>query len=176
MLKLLKAETDLPNLFTVHESPISDERGEFSRVFCQKIFLDAGIDFRVSQVNRNLSLHQFTLRGFHYQVAPFAESKFVRVLQGKILDVVVNIDSQSPHYLSSFQIELSNNGVGLLIGNNYAHGIMTLTDNVEMEYFSNNFYTPDSERGLRWDDPKLNINWPHEPSSISDKDSKWNLL
>lgn len=176
MLKLLKAETELPNLFTVHESAISDERGEFSRVFCQQIFLEAGVDFSVCQVNRNLSLNQFTLRGFHFQVGPFAESKFVRVLKGRILDVVVNIDSQSPYYLSSFQIELTNNGVGFLIGNNYAHGVMTLTDNVEMEYFSNNFYTPDSERGIRWNDPKLNINWPHSPSSISDKDKNWKLL
>ena len=98
------------------------------------------------------------------------------MLRGTILDIVVNVDPKSTNYLKTFSIQLTNNGIGLLIGNNYAHGILTLTDNVEMEYFSDNFYNPQNERGILWKDPKINLEVKLNPKAISEKDRNWALL
>ena len=176
MLKIERVSDEHPHLFLVQENPIVDLRGEFSRVFCVNEFEAAGINFQIKQVNRNKTAKKNTFRGFHYQISPFNESKFVRVLRGTILDIVVNVDSKSPNYLKTFSIQLTNNGIGLLIGNNYAHGILTLTDNVEMEYFSDNFYNPQNERGILWKDPKINLEVDLNPKTISEKDRNWALL
>ena len=176
VLKIEPIGDEYPKLFLVTENPIVDIRGEFSRVFCANDFKESGIDFQVKQVNRNKTAKKNTFRGFHYQISPFKESKFVRVLRGTILDIVVNIDPQSPNYLKSFSTQLTNNGTGLLIGHNYAHGVLTLTDNVEMEYFSDNFYSPQNERGILWKDPKINLEIDLDPSTISEKDKNWGHL
>ena len=175
-LKIERVSDEHPHLFLVREDPIVDLRGEFSRVFCVNEFETAGINFQIRQVNRNKTAKKNTFRGFHYQISPFNESKFVRVLRGTILDIVVNVDPKSTNYLKTFSIQLTNNGIGLLIGNNYAHGVLTLTDNVEMEYFSDNFYNPQNERGILWKDPKINLEVNLNPKAISEKDRNWALL
>lgn len=176
LLKIERVSDEHPQLFLVTEDPIVDLRGEFSRVFCVNEFEASGLNFQIKQVNRNKTARKNTFRGFHYQISPFNENKYVRVLRGTILDIVVNVDSRSSNYLKTFSVELTNNGIGLLIGNNYAHGILTLTDNVEMEYFSDNFYNPESERGILWKDSKINLQPNLDPETISEKDRNWPLL
>ena len=151
-----------------------DERGFFARTFCAREFTEAGMPFEVVQANTSYSASRGTLRGFHYQHAPFAEHKLVRCTRGSAYDVALDIDPQSPTYLQHIGIELSqDNRLALLIPPHCAHAFLTLEDNTEMHYMVSQPYAPEHESGLRHDDPQLAITWPIPVTTVSEKDRLW---
>ena len=154
-----------------------DERGGFARIFCQREFEAHGLNPEVAQCNLSYNHNAGTLRGMHYQLAPAAETKLVRCTRGRILDVIVDMRPDSPTYLQHISAELSEeNRMALYVPGLFAHGYQALTDGAEVTYQVGEFYTPGAERGLRYDDPRLGINWPLPVSVISEKDAAWPLL
>ena len=130
-----------------------------------------------AQVNRSISIPKGTLRGLHYQVGDFAEAKFVRVLSGEIFDVAVDVRKNSETYLQWEGVFLdSRTKKGFYLSPGFAHGILTLKEKTEIEYFVSKPYNKDFERGLLWNDKKIGINWPMNPILISEKDQAWEKL
>ncbi|MHC5065728.1 MAG: dTDP-4-dehydrorhamnose 3,5-epimerase [Planctomycetota bacterium] len=166
-------ETALPGAYVIDLEKRGDERGFFARVFCTDEFAEHGLPDRFVQVNNSLSADKGTLRGMHYQLAPKAESKLVRCIRGSLHDQIIDLREDSPTFGQGFGIELSaENRRMLLVPKGFAHGFLTLEDDTEAFYFVDEFYAPELERGLRWNDPKFAIDWPIEPTVISDKDQK----
>lgn len=154
-----------------------DERGWFARVFCQQEMAAAGLDPRINQVNNSYSPNPGTLRGIHYQVGGFEETKLVRAVHGAVFDVVVDLRVDSPTYKRWAGIEVSaQNRVMLYVPRGCGHAILTLEPDTELMYFSSQQYSPENERGLAWNDPKIGIEWPRAPENISEKDSAWPRL
>jgi dTDP-4-dehydrorhamnose 3,5-epimerase len=161
----------IKDAFVVDLTPIGDERGFFSRVFCQKEFVDNGLDPRVMQINNSYNADKGTLRGLHYQRPPFQETKLVRVVRGSLWDVIVDLRQDSPTFGQWDAVTLTAEKRNMImVPRGCAHGIITLEDHTEMLYFVSEHYAPKYERGLKWDDPKFNIEWPIVPNIISDKD------
>lgn len=160
--------------FIIEMKPMRDERGFFARSFCQKEFEEQGINPRLVQANVSYNNNKGTLRGIHYQISPFEETKLVRCTQGAIFDVIIDLRKESPTYMQWFGVELnSENRTMLFVPESFGHGFQTLMDNTEVTYMVSEFYTPGSERGIRWDDPAFDIRWPVEVQVISDKDANW---
>ena len=131
----------------------------------------AGLEENIVQINNSLSLEKGTIRGIHYQLAPKAETKIVRILNGSVYDVIVDMRPDSSTFLKWFGIELSSkNRMMMYVPRGFAHGFLTLEDNTEAFYLVSEFYDPKYERCLRWNDPFLNIHWPIEPRVVSEKD------
>lgn len=171
------AETPLPGAYLVSIDKKADDRGFFARTFCAKEFEALGIKATVAQVNTCYNGKLGTVRGMHYQVPPATETKLIRCTRGAIYDVIVDLRPDSPTYLKHFGIELSaDNYRALYVPEMFAHGYQTLTEEAEIVYVVSKFYMPGYERGLRYNDPKLKINWPMPVSLISEKDSNWDLL
>jgi len=167
-------KTHLSEVFIVEEEPRGDERGFFSRVYCHEEFSAAGLEFSPAQINRSLSTEAFTLRGMHFQINRSAEDKFVRAISGSIFDVALDIRSESPTYLQWVSVKLTcQNNLGLFIPKGFAHGMMTLEPNTQIEYLVSTPFNAEDERGIRWDDPAVNIKWPEIPTVISMKDASW---
>ena len=161
----------IKDAFVVDLTPIGDSRGFFSRVFCQKEFVEYGLDPRVMQINNSFNAEKGTLRGLHYQLPPFQETKLVRVVRGSLWDVIVDLRQDSPTYGQWDAVTLTAEKRNMImVPRGCAHGIITLEENTEMLYFVSEHYAPQYERGLKWDDPRFNIEWPIEPKIISDKD------
>lgn len=171
------SDTQLTGVMLVSQVLRSDERGFFSRIFCEEEFQEAGIPFKVVQANRSYSTTKLTLRGLHFQKNESAEDKFIRVVHGSIWDVAVDVRPNSQSYLKYIGIELcSEKPEGIYIPKGFAHGFITLKPDTEVEYLVSSPYSPSNECGLRWDDPKIQINWPGIPNQISEKDATWPLL
>ena len=150
-----------------------DDRGWFARYFCQNEYDQHHLCRNIVQANNSFSKIKGTLRGMHYQLAPKAEDKMVRCLRGALLDVIVDLRQDSPTFLQHFAIELNaENRTMLFVPKGFAHGFLTLTEDTEALYLVTEFYSPQHERGLRYNDPKLGIRWPFEPAVVSDKDRK----
>ena len=163
--------------FKVTSPPNGDERGWFARAFCQKELLEHGVDFQVRQINRSYNQRAGTLRGFHFQFPPYAEHKFLRCVGGELVDVLVDLRPESPTFLQTETVELrAEDHQAVLIPERCCHALQTLTDATEILYQVSEFYTPEAEFGLRWNDPELAISWPLEVSEISPKDASWPLL
>lgn len=155
----------------------ADDRGFFARTFCQDEFAAAGLDTRVEQCNLSFNHVAGTLRGMHFQVAPHPEAKLVRCIAGSIVDIIVDMRPLSPTRLQHVKVELSaGNRRALYVPPYFAHGYQTLVDEAEVIYQVSGSYAPVAERGLRWDDPDLGLEWPLPVSSISAKDASWALL
>ena len=166
--------TQLQDAYTIELEARGDERGFFARVFCEKEFGAASLATHFVQGNISLSAKKGTLRGMHYQLAPAAEAKIVRCLRGALFDVVLDIRPDSPTFGQSFGTELTaENGLMMYVPRGFAHAILTLTDNTETLYLVSDFYSPELERGIRWNDPRFGIVWPFMPSEISPKDAAW---
>ncbi len=151
-----------------------DDRGFFARTFCQKEFADHGLKPLVAQCNLSFNHKGGTLRGMHFQVPPAAETKLVRCTRGAVYDVIVDLRPDSPTYLRHVGIELSeHNRKALYVPELFAHGYLTLTDAAEVAYQVSEMYTPGCERGLRYNDPALDIVWPAALNVISAKDASW---
>lgn len=171
-------KTDISGAFLLQPQYHKDERGAFARSFCQKEFKDRGLVSNFVQTSVSLNTSASTLRGMHLQTAPFAETKIVRVTQGAIFDVILDLRPESETFLAwqGFQLTAENRH-SLYIPAGVAHGFQTLTDNAEVFYMMDEFYYPDCASGVRWNDPAFNIQWPETTSRIiSEKDQQWPLF
>jgi dTDP-4-dehydrorhamnose 3,5-epimerase len=169
---MIFTETDLPGAFLVDLAPHSDERGFFSRSYCEREFTEHGLNPRVVQCNISYNQKQGTLRGMHLQVPPFAEAKLVRVTRGSIYDVIVDLRPDSPTYLKWIGVELTtDNRRALYVPEGFLHGFITLADDTEVFYQMSEFYSPECSRGYPWNDPAFGIVWPIPVSVISEKDA-----
>ncbi len=167
-------ELPLAGAYLLKLEPRVDERGFFSRAFCVREFEQHGLNPRVTQCNLSYNHKRATLRGMHYQLAPHAEVKLVRCTAGVIYDVIIDLRCNSPTYLKWYGVELSaENRLQLYVPEGFAHGYITLTDNAEVFYQVSEFYHPESERGVRWNDPLFKIDWPLKPEVISAKDANY---
>jgi dTDP-4-dehydrorhamnose 3,5-epimerase len=169
--------TDVPGPAIVDLERRTDDRGFFARTFCREEFIAAGLDPLVEQCNMSFNHAAGTLRGMHWQMPPHAEPKLVRCSRGAIIDIIVDMREGSPTRLQHVAVELTaENRRALYVPAYFAHGYQTLTDDAEVVYQAGGAYAPGSERGLRYDDPALGLDWPLPVTSITDKDASWPLL
>ena len=168
-------ETKLAGSFVVGLEPRKDERGFFARTWCRREFQEQGLVSDIVQSNLSYSNRTGTLRGMHYQVAPHEETKVIRCTRGAIYDVIIDVRPSSATYGKWEAFELSDtNHTMLYVPRGFANGFQTLTDDVELVYHVSEFYSPESERGIRWNDPYFRIRWPDVPArTISEKDRNW---
>jgi dTDP-4-dehydrorhamnose 3,5-epimerase len=164
-------ETPLQGAFIIDLEKRGDDRGFFARFFCEREYQQHGLNHKIVQANTSFSRYRGTLRGMHYQLAPKGEDKIVRCLKGSLLDVIIDLRPDSPTFLKHFRIELTAESRTMLyVPKGFAHGFLTLEDHTEAFYLVTEFYSPEHERGVRYNDPKFGIQWPLEPAVISDKD------
>ncbi len=170
-------ETELKGVFVLEPQVFGDARGWFMESWSQRKMHDAGIDVQFVQDNQSFSAQKGTLRGLHYQLNPMCQAKLLRCTRGKIFDVAVDIRKGSPQYGKWVGVELSaENKKQLFIPRGFAHGFITLTDDVEVQYKADNYYAPECDGNIRWDDPDIGVEWPIKPVILSEKDSKAPLL
>lgn len=169
------SELALSGLKLLTTKKFGDARGFFSETYNAKAFKAAGIDLDFVQDNQSLSADRGTIRGLHFQTPPFAQDKLVRVLRGSILDVAVDLRRNSPTCGQWVSVELSAEKWNqLLVPIGFAHGFCTLEPNTEVLYKVTNYYSPEHDRGILWNDPDLGIPWPIEAGDavLSDKDTR----
>lgn len=167
-------ETGISGLFVIEPKVFGDHRGYFLETFNQNTFKQLGLDYHFVQDNESFSKYG-TLRGLHFQKGAQAQAKFVRVIQGKVLDVVVDLRKESDTFGKSFSVELSDENKRMfMIPRGFAHGFVVLSETALFSYKCDNFYSPENEGGLLYSDPSLNIDWkvPAEKIILSDKDLK----
>jgi dTDP-4-dehydrorhamnose 3,5-epimerase len=173
---MIFTETKLKGAFIIDVEPREDERGFFARSWCEEEFQKHGLNPRLVQCNISFNKKCGTLRGMHYQIAPFAEAKVVRCTMGAIYDVIVDLRPDSATFKQWLAVELTaDNHRALYIPEDFAHGFQTLADNVEVFYQMSEFYHPECARGARWNDPAFGIEWPVAESVISEKDQTFPL-
>lgn len=168
------AATPLQGAYLIDLERRGDDRGFFARFFCEAELAAQGLESRVAQVNTSFSARQGTLRGLHYQLPGSAEVKIVRCLRGALWDAIVDLRPDSPTFRHWFGARLdADNRTMMYVPRGFAHAILTLTDDVEALYLVSDSYAPQLERGVRWDDPAIGVEWPIAPSEISPKDAAW---
>ena len=174
---MIFTETKLKGAFILDIEKREDSRGFFGRVFCQNEMKAHGLNPTIAQANTALNIKKGTVRGMHFQFPPAAETKLVRCTRGAIVDIIVDLRPESPTYLQHIAVELNeDNYRALYIPERFAHGYQALRDNTETSYQVGEFYTPGTEGGLLYNDPKLGLEWPLPLSVISDKDKTWKPL
>lgn len=174
---MIFTETKLKGAFIIEIEPREDERGFFARSWCEDEFQQHGLNTRLVQCNISYNKKRGTLRGMHYQIAPFAETKLVRCTMGAIFDVIVDLRRDSPTYMQWISVELTaENRRALYVPDEFAHGFQTLTDNTEVFYQMSEFYHAECSRGIRWDDPAIGIAWPLQDQVILSGKDKSNEL
>jgi dTDP-4-dehydrorhamnose 3,5-epimerase len=168
---MIFTETPLPGAYVIELEKKGDDRGFFARAFCEKEFAAHKLSSRFVQVNNSLSAQQGTLRGMHYQTSPKGETKLVRCIKGGLYDVILDLRKNSPTFGKSFGAELTaENRRMMYVPKGFAHGFITIQPDTEAFYFVDEFYAPEHERGVRWNDPAFKIAWPAQPAVLSDKD------
>ena len=168
-------ETKLKGAFIIEPETIEDKRGFFARICCQKEFDEHGLISHFVQCNISFNKKKGTLRGMHYQNAPYEEVKVVRCTKGAIYDVILDLRQDSITYKQWIAVELTaDNHKVLYVPEGFAHGYQTLEDDTEVFYQVTQFYSPESERGIRWEEPQFGIQWPAVVERIiSEKDKNW---
>lgn len=171
---MIFAPTKLPGATVVELKELRDDRGFFARSWCQREFQEQGLSANVVQANVSYNYRQGTLRGMHYQVSPYEESKLVRCTRGGVYDVIIDLRQGSPTFKQWIGVELTAaNHRMLFVPEGFAHGFITLEDDTEVTYQVTQFYHPGSERGVRYNDPLFGIEWPIAVAVISEKDKSW---
>lgn len=170
--------TAIKDLFIIQPDVIGDHRGWFCETYNKEKLNAAGIKYDFVQDNQSFSAQKGTLRGLHYQLNDQAQTKLIRCTRGAIFDVAVDIRKASPTYGQWFGIELTaENAKQLLVPKGFAHGFMTLVDDVEVQYKVDAFYSKEHDRGILWNDPEIGIEWPLSIEPVlSDKDKIAPLL
>lgn len=159
-------ETPLAGAFVITPEPIADNRGFFARLYCAKTFAERGLNPHLEQISMSLNTGTGIVRGLHLQRPPFAEAKLIRVTQGAIFDVAVDVRAASPTYGRWFGVELSaENRKQLYVPEGFAHGFQTLVHPTEVTYHISAPFSPDHIAGIRWNDPDIAIAWP-EPNAV----------
>lgn len=172
---MIFTETRLKGAFIIDLEKRQDERGFFARGWCRKEAAAHGLARDLVQANISYNAKKGTLRGMHYQAAPYQEVKLVRCVRGAVFDVIVDLRPSSATFKQWVGVELSQeNGRMLYVPEDFAHGFQTLVDESEVNYLVSQYYTPEAERGLRFDDRAFGIDWPEAaPRIISAKDQCW---
>ena len=168
-------ETRLKGAYVIELELKRDERGFFARTWDREEFKKRGLAPEIVQSNLSFNRKAGTLRGMHYQVAPHEETKLIRCTRGAIYDVIIDLRATSPTYRKWSAFELTEDNYKMLyVPKGFANGFQTLTGNVEVVYHVSEFYSPASERGVRWDDPQFGVKWPDVPiRTMSEKDRNW---
>lgn len=167
-------KTSIDNLLLIKPELLEDKRGYFTRTFCVKEFGKFNISFEILQTSISFTKLKGTLRGLHFQIAPFEETKIVQCLKGCIFDVVIDLRPESKSYGNHETFELNGKYKHMLyIPKGVAHGFQTLTEDCEVLYYMSEYYSGEHARGIRWNDPKFNIQWPLKNPILSDKDHNW---
>lgn len=171
---MIFTETELEGAWIIDIHRLEDERGFFARTFCQKEFLEHGLNPRLAQCNVSYNRQKGTWRGLHIQVHPFQEAKLVQCTAGEIYDVIIDLRPHSRTYLQHLGVTLNAQDYRMLyIPEGFAHGFLTLTEEVNVFYQMSEFYAPESARGFRWNDPALGIQLPEEVRVISERDASY---
>jgi dTDP-4-dehydrorhamnose 3,5-epimerase len=166
-------KTKFEDAVLIEPKVFGDHRGFFTESYNKEIFKQNGIDIEFIQDNHSLSQQSGTLRGMHYQLKDKAQTKLVRVTRGAIYDVILDIRKSSPTYGEWQGFILSaDNKRQLLVPKGFAHGFCTIVENTEVQYKVDELYSPEHDRGIAWNDPALNIDWPFNNPVLSDKDTK----
>jgi dTDP-4-dehydrorhamnose 3,5-epimerase len=165
------SKTKIAGVMVIEAEPFIDDRGAFRRHFCETEFAKNNIVTDVSQCNVSENKFAHTLRGFHYQLDPFSEGKTLSCLNGRIFDIVVDLRKESETYMDWVGIELSKeNRKSIHIAPGCANAFLTLEDDSLIHYYCSQSYAPESERGIRYNDPSFGFKWPETPKIISEKD------
>jgi len=171
---MILRSTTLQGAFLFDLEKRADDRGFFARAFCESEFAANGLETRFVQHNLSRSVNRGTLRGMHFQRGADAEVKIIRCISGAICDVIIDLRPDSPTFMKWEGFDLSDsNSRGLYVPRGFAHGFMTLTEDVEVYYLVSAAYAPASEGGVRWNDPAFSISWPDEPRFMSERDRAW---
>jgi len=166
-------KTKIEGVFLVAPKVFGDKRGFFLESYSQKEFLVAGIDVKFVQDNHSFSAEKGVLRGLHFQRPPFSQAKLVRVVKGKVLDVVLDLRKNSPTFGQWEGFELSeDNFLSVFVPRGMAHGFCVLEENTHFLYKTDNYYSAESDGGILWNDQDLKITWPIEKPILSEKDQK----
>ena len=170
-------KTFLEGAYTIDVTPFTDERGFFTRFFCEKEFAANQLNTNFVQANHSGTFTVGSIRGMHMQMAPWGETKLIKCIKGSIFDVIVDIREGSPTFLQWFGAALSaENKRMMYVPKGFAHGFQTLEENTEITYLVSQFYNKEFEFSLRYNDPRINIEWPLKLADISDKDANAQLL
>lgn len=170
-------KTELDGVYIVEPAVFGDHRGFFMESWSKRAFEEAGLHYDFVQDNHSSSTVKGTLRGIHFQRGDKAQAKLVRCVRGAVLDVAVDLRSDSPGYKKWVALELSaENKRQLLIPRGFGHGFVTLTDDVEFLYKADNPYAPEADGGIRWNDPELGVDWGIANPILSQKDENNPLL
>jgi dTDP-4-dehydrorhamnose 3,5-epimerase len=170
---MLVEETEFEGLYVIHLDKKGDERGWFMRTFDQDFFFNnlKGFNCGLKQINHSFNSEKYTWRGFHFQNSPFQEIKVIRCVQGKVLDCALDLREDSKTYLKVFQVELSQDNCKMLfIPKGFAHGFLTLESHSALIYLHDEFYMPEYESGVRFNDPRIDFSLSIKPKIISERD------
>jgi dTDP-4-dehydrorhamnose 3,5-epimerase len=170
-------ELSLEGAYIIEPEPETDERGFFARTFCRREFSSHGLNCRVVQCSISYNQVRGTIRGMHYQAAPFMETKLLNCIKGSLYDVIVDLRPQSITYMKWEAVILTGENRRILyVPEGFAHGYQTLAHSSEVYYQISEYYNPDSQRGIKWDDPVLAIPWPINNPIVSLRDQAWPYL
>ena len=168
---MIFTETYLKGAYVIKSEPLKDDRGFFARSFCQEEFAVHGLNPRIAQCNVSYNKKKGTIRGMHYQVAPYEETKLVSCIRGAIYDVILDLRSDSTTYCKWFAVELTaENNWMVYVPNGFAHGFQTLEDDTTVFYLMSESYHPESAKGVRWNDEIFKIEWVISEQSLSERD------
>lgn len=167
-------KTELEGAYLITIQRLEDERGFFARSWCQREFDEQGLNSRLVQCNLSYNKLKATLRGMHYQTAPYQEAKLVSCTKGSIYDVIIDLRPESSTFRRHLGVRLSAEDHDMLyVPEGFAHGFLTLEDDTTVFYQMSEFYTPGSARGVRWNDPTFGIDWPEMVQVISERDAHY---
>jgi len=167
-------ELELSGAYLIVPERHEDERGFFARTWCDKTFEERGLNPKLVQCDISYNKRQGTLRGMHYQAAPFQECKLIRSTRGSAYDVIIDLRADSPTFKRSFGFELCSEKRNMLyVPEGFAHGYLTLEDDTEIFYQMSQYYCPESSRGVRWNDPAFGIKWPDPVLAINERDNNF---
>ena len=170
-------QTPLQDSFIIEPEPFMDDRGLFARVFCQNELRNILRDKNIVQINHSLTRQKGAIRGMHFQYPPMAEIKMVKCLGSSVFDVIIDLRKGSPTFLKWHGVILSAENMKMIyVPEGFAHGFQTLEENCELLYFHTEFYSPEHEGGVRYNDPKVGIKWPLEITDVSERDQNHQLL
>jgi dTDP-4-dehydrorhamnose 3,5-epimerase len=177
MVAMKKINTELPEVYIIEPQVFGDHRGWFMETWSESKYKELGIIKHFVQDNHSYTAKKGTLRGLHFQNNPMAQCKIVRCVAGSVIDVAVDLRKGSPNYLKWVAVKLSaENKLQLFIPRGFAHGFLTLTDNVEFVYKADNFYSVEYDRSIRFDDPTIGVDWGISDPVLSEKDLDAPLL
>ena len=170
-MKLQK--TKIQGVYIIKNDPFFDKRGSFTRLYCKRI-IKKKINFEIKQSNLSINKNKHTLRGFHYQIGKSSENKIIKCLKGKIFDIILDLRKKSKTYKQFISITLDDKkNTSLILPRGCANAFLTLENKTMVLYYTDNYYNKASERGIRYNDPSFNFNWPLKPKIVSIKDKSY---